>query len=64
MNLENLYKRLEKIKTYDEDSRILKENLLKEIQAEMDIINGKDQNQSCESGKRNAYELFQTKRST
>lgn len=35
MNLENLYKRLEKIKTYDEDNRISKENLLKEIQAEI-----------------------------
>lgn len=35
MNLENLYKRLEKIRTYDEDSRMSKENLLKEIQAEI-----------------------------
>ena len=35
MNLESLYKRLEKIKPYDEESRISKENLLKEIQAEI-----------------------------
>lgn len=40
MNLESLYKRLEKIKPYDEESRISKENLLKEIQAEI-LVGGK-----------------------